>query len=226
MTTPSAVALAVLFVRRHAPTRRRVGEFGRVTVTPTKITPDMRVPELDMTGRYGDFGCGFTAGALFQRAVTTGALAAPDGVRIECLIDNDIETGGFVLVAFPCGDAAWGATTGYHKASVIGTAPEATSEHRAVLAAVEFFARQLNLALDGLDPHPAPTPPPRLLATLVWRLRRRATHLRCECGASILEQAEMAPAREIPGLVSALACVMSLDDRDAGQLVAQARTSG
>jgi len=39
----------------------------------------------------------------------------------------------------------------------------------------------------------------------------------------ILAEAAVAPEREIPGLVAALECVLSLDDRDAGQLVAGAR---
>jgi hypothetical protein len=70
-----------------------------------------------------------------------------------------------------------------------------------------------------------------LTALLARRYLRRTapgsadSRPRCECGALILAHAEDAPDGEIPGLVSALECVLSLDDRDASQLIAQARTS-
>jgi hypothetical protein len=44
-----------------------------------------------------------------------------------------------------------------------------------------------------------------------------------ECVDLIMQQAAVAPDREVPGLTSALECLLSLDDRDAGQLVAQLR---
>lgn len=44
-----------------------------------------------------------------------------------------------------------------------------------------------------------------------------------ECVELILQQAAVAPEAEVPGLTSALECLLSLDDRDAGQLVAQLR---
>ncbi|MGH2904897.1 MAG: hypothetical protein ACRDK7_15145 [Solirubrobacteraceae bacterium] len=44
-----------------------------------------------------------------------------------------------------------------------------------------------------------------------------------ECVDLIMRQAAVAPEEEVPGLTSALECLLSLDDRDAGQLVAQLR---
>lgn len=44
-----------------------------------------------------------------------------------------------------------------------------------------------------------------------------------ECVDAILQQAAVAPDVEVPGLTSALECLLSIDDRDAGQLVAQVR---
>jgi hypothetical protein len=45
-----------------------------------------------------------------------------------------------------------------------------------------------------------------------------------ECVALILAQVAVASQLEIPGLTSALGCILSLDERDGGQLVAQARS--
>jgi hypothetical protein len=44
-----------------------------------------------------------------------------------------------------------------------------------------------------------------------------------ECVQLIFDQAAVASERELPGLTSALECLLSLDDRDAGQLVAKLR---
>lgn len=77
-----------------------------------------------------------------------------------------------------------------------------------------------------------------LLALTVLLIRRYASRSRrctasgsadpwsrCECGTLILAEAAVAPDREIPGLLAALECVLSLDDRDAGQLVQRARAA-
>jgi hypothetical protein len=42
--------------------------------------------------------------------------------------------------------------------------------------------------------------------------------------ALILAQVAVAPESEIPGLTSALECILSLDERDAGKLVGQVRS--
>jgi hypothetical protein len=241
--------LAPLVAQRHAITRRVSTEFGRVKVVASEITPDMQVPALDGIEHHGDFECGHIAGVLFEWAVATGALAAPDGVRIECYPDRDIETGGFVLVAFPAGEkSSWGVSTGYHKASVIGIGDGLdTSERQTVIRALEVFARELNSALSGLerrrwhakpgsragwgirraDRHQAPAPSPRASQPQGGTMHDQPPVLAVadahECVQLILDETAVAAECEIPGLTCALECLLSLDERDAAQLVAQVR---
>jgi hypothetical protein len=113
----------------------------------------MQVPALDGTSEQGDFECGYIASLLFQEAVQSGALAAPDGVHIECYPDRDISTGGFVLVAYPDGKtSSYGVTTGYKKADRIGVeAGFDTNDPKAVTKALDLFAHELNSALAGLE---------------------------------------------------------------------------
>jgi hypothetical protein len=212
--------------------------YGRVTVRPENVTPDMKVPILDCDGGYGDFQCGSVAETLFKRAVSSGALCAPDGVRIECLADHDIDLGGFVLVASPKrASATSGATTGYHKANVIGTCDSQSTRDRAwVLKALGFFARDLNLAINGLEER-SRRPRPRPLARLaVRRVRHRhdpalpsgqalalVVSSASECVDMILQRAVEAPEHEIPGLISALECIVSIDERAPENIVAEAR---
>lgn len=236
------VLLAVLAVvlrsaaRRLAP--RPASLYGRVTVDQSKITPDMHVPALDGTGHHGDYECGHIASTLFKRAVQTGALNAPAGVQIACYPDRDIVGGGFVLVAYPDGDgSAWGTTTGYYAADVIGTIEKSeTYDRETVAQALDVFARDLNTSLAGLEAHVRHTrsrPP----ATRVWRRRRQSqtsgspTYLLAvndaeECVELILQHATVAPEYEVSGLIAAVACLLSLDERDAGSIVAHARSNG
>ena len=232
-----ALALAVLMIGmlwRRRYTQPGAAEFGRVTVTPENITPDMHVPSLDSSAHFGDCQLGSVAGTLFTQAVISCALTAPDGVRIACIPDNDIETGGFALIAFPDEEiATWGATTGYHQANVIGTQdPHRTADKALVVAALNLFARELNIALSGIEERaPRKT---GLLAKLASRepgplqighyLKLVSDDVRVWVDL-ILAQAAVAPEEEIPGLVSALECILSVDDRDAGQLVERVRAA-
>jgi hypothetical protein len=223
-------------VRSIAP--RPAGMYGLVTVDRSKITPDMHVPALDGTGHHGDYECGHIASTLFKRAVQTGALNAPAGVQIACYPDRDIVGGGFVLVAYPDGDgSAWGTTTGYYAADVIGTIEKSeTNDSGTVAQALEVFARDLNTSLAGLEAHVRHTRS-RPLADRVWPRRRQSqtsgspTYLLAVKDAEeglelILQHATVAPEYEVSGLIAAVACLLSLDERDAGSIVDQARRNG
>jgi hypothetical protein len=240
---PGCLTAQVILTRRSSSlTRRRAARtrsYGRVKVVPSRITPEMRVPALDGTSHHGDFECGHIAWTLFQEAVTAGALTAPDGVRIECYPDRDIMGGGFVLVAFPDAEAAsWGVTTGYQKAELVGVeAGFDTDDPQAVTKALDLFADELNSALSGLDatsqtshtgpgpqlpaPSQAASPTPAANAAPPVGVAANAS----ECVHLILDEAAIAPQRDVPGLICALECVLSLDDRDAASLVAQARAA-
>ena len=240
----AAIVLMAVARRRARPLPRGIGGlYGRVKVARSKITADMRVPALDGTGRAGDFECGHIAATLFRGAVQTGALSAPAGVQIACYPDCDIAGGGFVLVAYPDGDgSAWGTTTGYYTAKVIGTdEPSETGSRDTVARALDVFARELNTSLAGLESHIRQTRS-RRPARRGWRrhgrvapVETRATKLPArpplllavndagECVELILEQAAVAPECDVPGLISALECLLSMDERDAGSIVEQAR---
>jgi hypothetical protein len=231
--------LAPSVARAHTQ-KRRQRTFGRVTVAAENIHAHMRVPAVDCDERYGDFECGKVAGVLFEMALGAGALTVPDGVRIVCNADNDIDTGGFVLIAFPADPKSpWGATTGYHNARVVGTCdPERTHDNSSVREALGFFANELNIAIGGLE-ESRRRRKTRPLARLALRHVRRhqnaavpsgqslalATSDAGDCVDMILGQAAVAPEHEISGLVSALECILSIDERDAEHIVAQARAA-
>jgi hypothetical protein len=250
----AAVSAILLLARRRAQRerdgrpRRVSGRYGRVTVDRSKITADMHVPALDGTGHVGDYECGDIAATLFKSAMKAGALAAPAGVQIACFPDHDIIGGGFVLVAFPDGDgSAWGTTTGYYDASVVGTIErDETNDPSTVALALRVFARELNTSLAGLEAHVRQARSARRPRRSWRRSRaRRATVQPAanhreetilddprrlllavkdagECVELILQQATVAPDGEIPGLISAIECLLSLDERDAGRIVEQA----
>jgi hypothetical protein len=247
LTLDGLLTLAGLFVfvaRRGAQNipNRAAGRYGRVKVARSQIAPDMHVPALDGT-RGGDFECGHIAANLFKRAVQTGALRAPAGVQIACYPDLDIAGGGFVLVAYPDGDgSAWGTTTGYYAAEVIGTDdPTDRADRGTVARALEVFARELNTSLAGLEAHVRQRRTGRP-ARRAWRRQIRCAPVEVpartpddrpplllavddagECVELILQQATVAPDGDVPGLTSALECLLSLDERDAGSIVEQAR---
>lgn len=244
-----AAAIAVMAAARRLgqmQANRPVGRYGRVKVDRSKITADMHVPALDGSDHRGDFECGHVAATLFDLAVQTGALSAPTSVQIACYPDCDIAGGGFVLVAYPDGGGfAWGTTTGYCAADVIGTAdPSQADALGTVVRALEVFARELNTSLAGLEAHVRQSRSRRRVGH-GWRLHgRRATSDRRqparptpadrralllavndarECVALILQQAAVAPDDEVIGLTSALECLLSLDERAAATIVEQAR---
>ncbi len=151
---PSATAL-----RRLVNRVERSGELALrrapVRVARSRITADMCVPCQSGADRLGDIDAGAIAANLFTDAVAKGALVAPEGVRIECYGDDDQLGGGFVLIAFPEDPhTTRGVTAGWRDATNIAAAQgEDPHDRKLVLAALEFFASELNHALGA----PAPT---------------------------------------------------------------------
>lgn len=120
-----------------------------VTVDLSRLSYQMSVPTCDEGEPVTDPDSGSISAALFNCALNAGAISAPAGVRLECHADSSRRGGGFILVAFVESEgSAVGVTTGWQDAAKI-SAPvgQHPCDPALVGAAVKFFARELNTAL-------------------------------------------------------------------------------
>ena len=119
-----------------------------VTIDLSRLSYQMSVPTCDDGEAVTDEGSGSISAALFDCALDAGAISAPTGVRLECRADSS-RRGGFILVAFVESEGSpVGVTTGWQDAAKI-SAPvgQHPCDPALVGAAVKFFARELNTAL-------------------------------------------------------------------------------
>jgi hypothetical protein len=142
-----------------------------VKVVPHRITPNMAAPLIvSSTHPVGDLTSGRCTERLFDEAVAAGALVG-SGLRLQCvgndeggLGDRGLRGSTFVLIAqIGNGESARGATAGRQPTWRVGVVedeedPDGREEH--VLKALEYFASELNYAIDG------------------WRLANRIIHAR------------------------------------------------
>lgn len=105
-----------------------------VRVDPAKIDPEkLTVPD------HLDPESGADAARLFTDALEAKALLAPAEITIECYGDDDIDSGGFVLVAYGASDHRRGVTCGWREVQNISG--------ESAQSALEFMAAELNAAL-------------------------------------------------------------------------------
>lgn len=89
---------------------------------------------------------------LFDLAQNAGVIVAPDGVIGECYGDDEIESSGFTMVAYPTGAVhpRVGVTCGWRDADNvwIGEADDVEgNDWRVVRGALDFMIAELNAAL-------------------------------------------------------------------------------
>lgn len=136
-----------------------------VKVVPNRITPNMAAPlVVDSTHPVGDLTSGRCTERLFDEAVAAGALVG-SGLRLQCVGNDEggLRGNTFVLIAqIGNGESARGATTGRQPTWRVGVFDEEEHDCReeSVLRALEYFAFDLNYAIDG------------------WRLANRILHAR------------------------------------------------
>ena len=105
-----------------------------VRVDPTRIDPDKHVVPDHLDGDSGE-----AAARLLMDAVDAGAIVQPADVTIECYGDDDLDAGGFVLVAFGDCHSRRGVTCGWRDVkNISGKTPE---------DALAFMVAELNTAL-------------------------------------------------------------------------------
>jgi hypothetical protein len=135
-----------------------------VKVVPERITPNMAAPLIvDSTHPVGDLTSGRCTERLFDEAVAAGALVGSD-LRLQCVGNDEggLRGNTFVLIALiGNGESARGATTGRQPTWRVGVfEEESDGREERVRAALDYFASELNYAIDG------------------WRLANRILHAR------------------------------------------------
>lgn len=127
-----------------------------VRVDPSKITPELSVPDLRESpgSHWPDDQPGSVATVLLYDAVEARALVPPPGVTLECYGDDSLDSPGFILAAFPdAPDVRVGVTAGWremaHLALTTDRDDEGTSanDKRAILRALDYMAREFNAML-------------------------------------------------------------------------------